>query len=473
MKRRICALLCLVCLLLSGCSWMGGSYVNVTPHTERGGSMTVPNRSASNFAELVAVMEEIVSEASPSGLIYMPGYSAEEVRQHIEVVSEYIRSAYPLGAYAVEDITYQVGTSAGRRAVAVDITYRRGYMEIQKVRKAANMEEAKAIIGEALNTVESHLVMQVGVYEETDFDQMVHDYAETYPDKVMEVPRVTYETYGSGVARAVELSFSYENSREDLRQMQAQVQPIFEAAAMYVSGIGTDYLKLSQLYTFLMKRFDYKMETSLTPAYSLLQHGVGDSRAIAEVYAAMCRLAGLECMVITGTRDGEPRTWNIVKNKGRYAHVDLLLCDRIGIYHEYCDGDMVGYIWDYSAYPKCYPFGKIPEETEPEETEPEETEPEETEPDETEPEETEPTEPTEPSQPSWPPVIPTEPTEPTEPEEPTDATRPTEPKEPTVPTEPTGSTDPTEPTEPTEPDIPITEPTESGSTEPEESLPEK
>ena len=72
------------------------------------------------------------------------------------------------------------------------------------------------------------------------------------------------------------------------------MKPVFESAVLYVSGDGAEKQKFSQLYAFLMERFDYKVETSITPAYSLLRHGVGDSRAFATVYAAMCRLAGLE-----------------------------------------------------------------------------------------------------------------------------------------------------------------------------------
>ena len=54
------------------------------------------------------------------------------------------------------------------------------------------------------------------------------------------------------------------------------------AGMLYVSGEGEDFQKFSQLDGFLMERFDYKFETSITPAYSLLHHGVGDSRAFAD-----------------------------------------------------------------------------------------------------------------------------------------------------------------------------------------------
>ena len=98
-----------------------------------------------------------------------------------------------------------------------------------------------------------------------------------------------------------------------------------------------------------MVRFDYKLDPSITPAYSLLRYGVGDSRAFATVYAAMCRRVGLECQVVAGTKAGEPWFWNIVCDDGLHFHVDLLR----GNYRGMLDGEMGGYVWDYSGYPAC------------------------------------------------------------------------------------------------------------------------
>ena len=266
-----------------------------------------------------------------------------------------------MGAYAVEDIGYELGTSNGRPAVAVSISYRRSRTEIQRIRKKADMDGLAATVRTALDDHASRVAVLVNQYTETDFDQLIQDYARENPQKVMEVPQVSEGIYGSGRARVVELSFTYQNSREALRQMQAQVKPVFEAAALYVSGQGSQRQKLSQLYGFLMERFDYKQETSITPAYSLLCHGVGDSRAFAEVYAAMCRRAGLESMVVTGTKAGEPWTWNIVRDGEEYYHVDLLRSSGEGGFREYTDAEMTGYVWDYSTYPACRGLPQMPE----------------------------------------------------------------------------------------------------------------
>lgn len=368
MKRRMICLAAALCLLLTGCSWFDGSYVHVTPHREQGSSGQTEAVSASNYAQLLDILEEMVTSGTESGVINVANYDRDMVEVNMTAAVQYIRNRHPVGAYAVEQMEYEVGTNSGKPAIAVNVTYRHSRIEIQKIRKAQTMEDAERVIGDVLKTCDPGVVLQVEVFQETDFSQLVQDFAEAYPESIMETPQVTAGIYGTGTARVVELAFTYQNSRDKLRQMQSQVQPVFDSAVLYVSGEGSDHQKFSQLYAFLMERFDYKLETSITPAYSLLRHGVGDSRAFAVVYASMCRRAGLECRIVTGTRNGEPWTWNMVLDGEQNFHVDLLRSSLSGGFREYTDGEMSGYVWDYSNYPECsLPY--VPPETEaPQET---------------------------------------------------------------------------------------------------------
>lgn len=363
MKPRILYLTVFLCLLLTGCSWFDGSYVHVTPHREQGSSSQGEAVSASNYSQLLSVLEGMVSSGTESGVINVANYDRDMVEVNMTAAVQYVRNRYPVGAYAVEQMEYEVGTNSGKPAIAVNVTYRHSRIEIQRIQKVETMEEAEIIIGEALKAYDAAVVLQVQEFQEMDFSQLVKDFAEEQPESIMETPQVTAGIYGSGTARVVELAFTYQNSRDQLRQMQSQVQPVFDSAALYVSGDGSDNQKYSQLYAFLMERFDYKQETSITPAYSLLRHGVGDSRAFAVVYASMCRRAGLECRIVTGTRNGEPWTWNMVRDGELYFHVDLLRSSLSGGFREYTDGEMGGYVWDYSNYPACnLPY--VPLETE-------------------------------------------------------------------------------------------------------------
>ena len=353
MKQKLILFLLAVSLLLTGCSWPSERYVSVTPHREQRQNAQSEVASAANYLGLIQVLKDMIEGGTEEGAINIADYPADYVESGMELAVEYAMTTYPLGAYAVEDITYEVGTTGGLPAMAVNITYRHSDVEIRQIRDLADMSEAEPLVAAALEDYDASLVMSVEKYMEVDFQQMVRDYAETYPETVMEIPQVTVGVYGSGAERVVELSFAYQTSRDSLRQMQRQVEPVFEAAELYVSGDAADRQKFSQLYAFLTERFDYTLETSITPAYSLLHHGVGDSRAFATVYAAMCRRAGLTCMVVTGTRSGEPWVWNIVLDNGNYQHVDLLQCSAAGKFRELPDRDMAGYVWDYSAYPEC------------------------------------------------------------------------------------------------------------------------
>ena len=366
-KKYLCFLLVL-CLCLGGCGWMSGSYVSVEPNLERNKPNDTDDISASNYYQLRSALVEIVRSGIESATINVSKYDEGLLSGNMEIAARYVTNMDPIGAYAVEEVKYEIGTKGGKPAIAVQISYLRSRGELRSIRYVDGMKDAADVIEESLRDCDSGVVLMIENYQETDFAQMVSDYGETYPQEVMEIPQVAASVYpDSGTERVVELTFTYQTSRETLRQMQMQVAPVFNAAALYVSGEGADSQKYAQLYAFLMERFDYEITTSITPTYSLLRHGVGDNRAFALVYAAMCRLAGLECMTVTGTRDGEPWCWNIVRDNENYFHVDLLRCSALGDFREFTDEDMDGYVWDYSAYPACNP--QLPVEEPPAPTE--------------------------------------------------------------------------------------------------------
>lgn len=352
MRKRRIALLLTLALLLSGCSWMDGSYVSVTPHQEQSGIIRTDNLTVSSQEELTAALEELVSKGTESCIINAVNYDTALLENHLAAAVVRIQKVYPLGAYAVEDIQYEVGSGAAKIPIAMNITYRQSRMQLRQIQNVDSLEDVRSSIGKALDAYNTLLVMKYDNYQTVDFDQLVRDYAMEYPQRVMEIPQITSEVYGMGQSRVVELVFTYQTSRDAMRTMHTQVQPVFDSAVLYVSGEGTESQKFSQLYAFLMERFDYTVETSITPAYSLLHHGVGDSRAFATVYAAMCRAAGLECVTVTGTRSGEPWIWNLICQDGVYYHVDLLNCNEQGVFQKWSDSEMGGYVWDYSSYPE-------------------------------------------------------------------------------------------------------------------------
>lgn len=373
--KRLIPLLLIMSLLLSGCAGiLDGSFHSVTPHEEKYTPKEEQIVSASNYGSLYATLCAMVEKGEESGIIFVEKYDQSMVEADMKRAIKQAMVKEPIAAYAVTEITFDLGANAGQSAVAVNITYLHNRTEIEKIQRMADMIKAKDAIGNALNSCESSLVLHVDNFEDMDFVQWVKNYAAEYPEKVMEAPEVTANIYPSeGKKRVVELKFAYQNSRDDLKTMQTQVGPLFDVAAIYAGMDGDEMDRFFKLYSFLMGSSpNFQLETSITPAYSLLEHGVGDSRAFATVYSAMCRLTGLECVTVTGTRAGEPWYWNIVRMDGEYYHIDLLQCHQADLFEGKFDEDMSGYVWDYSAYPEC--ARPVEEPTEPTETE-EATEP--------------------------------------------------------------------------------------------------
>ncbi len=363
--KKIAALFIAVCLMLGGCANVfDGHYVSVTPYEEQQEDNTNQTVSAVNFDQLCQALRSFTNNGSTSGVISIGQYQGEYVSTDMALAISQTRAQDPITAYAVDEIFFEVGNSAGKPAIALEITYHHDRSELLRLRSFSGMDDAKKQISQALEKYSTGAVMYIENYEETDLAQWVEDYSALHPDTVMETPQTTVGVYPeSGTARIVELKFQYQTSRDSLRSMQEQVSPMFEAASLYVSGSSRTREKYAQLYAFLMERFEgYTLETSITPAYSLLNHGVGDSKAFATVYSAMCRQAELECLTVAGTRNGTVRYWNIILDGNVYYHVDLLQCSAAGGFRTYRDGQMTGYVWDYSAYPPCGVAVKIERE---------------------------------------------------------------------------------------------------------------
>jgi hypothetical protein len=82
------------------------------------------------------------------------------------------------------------------------------------------MEQACEIIYQTLQNCDPSVVIMVEDYQRTDFVQQVEDFVEKNPDVCMEMPQVSATVYPEGGScRVIELTFSYQNSREDLRQI--------------------------------------------------------------------------------------------------------------------------------------------------------------------------------------------------------------------------------------------------------------
>ncbi len=353
MNKKIIFLFVLcISLSLTGCdNWMDGEYHSVTPHLQQSPQPEDVQTVCKSYIEIRDSLASMVESGVSSGMIYAEGFTDLEMSRHMISAVGYVTKSTAIGAYAVDKIDYEIGISAATPAVAVEISYSHNRSQILRIKQAENTQEALQLVDAALDNFSDSVVMFVRHYSTVDIPQYVDDYVNNNPDICMEAPQVSVLSYPEqGTERVLEIVFTYQTSREDLRNMQQNVEVVFKSAELYVQGNAEDWEKYAQLYSFLMERYDYTIETSITPVYSLLRHGVGDSEAFSRVYAQMCRQAGLNCRVVTGTKAGEAWYWNLVTDNGVNYHIDLLACSEKGAFHPVAEEDMSGYVWDYSAY---------------------------------------------------------------------------------------------------------------------------
>lgn len=349
MRKMIIPILILT-LLLCGCSaLLDGEYHSVTPHTSDGIKIPDDVVTVSSSSQMQNALLTMVTSGKQESTFYIDGFDLETADKYMVTAMDYVFQKSAIGAYAVDEITYESGTSGGVAAIAVNVSYLHGRQDILRIKSVNDMESVKTLVGVAIKNCDPSLVIKVKEYQPWDVALFIQEYANKNPNICMEIPQVTANVYPeNGKERVMEIIFTYVNGRDSLRNMQNIVTPIFSAAEMYVQGSEDKGQKYEQLYSFLMERFDYTIETSITPTYSLLRYGVGDSKAFALVYSKMCQNADLECHVISGTRDGEAYYWNQIRYEDTEYHVDLLACNDAGEFAVMIPTEMTGYVWDYT-----------------------------------------------------------------------------------------------------------------------------
>lgn len=349
--RKLLIPILMLALLLTGCgSWLDGEYHSVKPHASDGIKLPEDVVTVSSYQQVRDALEEMVISGKLKSTFYIDGFDLETADQYVNTAVNHVLQNSAVGAYAVEEIKYESGTSGGAAAIAVEVIYRHGRQEILRIKNVENMENVKALLGQAIKNCDPSVVIKVNKYTAMDVELFVQEYANTNPNLCMEIPQVTTNIYPeNGEERVMEISFLYTNGRDTLKNMQSIVFPIFSAAELYVQGSENAQQKYEQLYAFLMERFDYTIESSITPTYSLLRYGVGDSKAFALVYNCMCKNANLQCWVVSGTRNGEAHYWNKIRYDNTEYHIDLLACNEAGEFLIMRPEEMSGYVWDYSG----------------------------------------------------------------------------------------------------------------------------
>ena len=168
MKKLLCVLLLLAILVsATGCaSLLDREYSTVQPHKS-----TYYEREnllrAETYQDLVNDLMLLIGEGSTEGIIRI--YAAEapfDVPAAMERACTEVRTQTPLGAYAIEYLTYVVEDgSRNYDQVSLTIRYRRDQVKVKGITYITGISALRDLLKVSAENHASELVVQVGYFE--------------------------------------------------------------------------------------------------------------------------------------------------------------------------------------------------------------------------------------------------------------------------------------------------------------------
>ena len=168
MKRAICLLSVLAAvLLLSGCaSFLHREYSVVEPHSSDYYESEDVLR-AENYQEVVNDLLILVGEQKKAGIIWLyRDDSTIDVAQLAEQACREVQSETPLGAYAVEYLTYTIdNTPRNYAAISLTIGYRRTAAQMDAIVHATSISALPNLLQAAAEKGVAELTVRVSYFD--------------------------------------------------------------------------------------------------------------------------------------------------------------------------------------------------------------------------------------------------------------------------------------------------------------------
>jgi hypothetical protein len=120
--------------------------------------------------------------------------------------------------------------------------------------------------------------------------------------------------------------FTYKTTSEEEQLLDKKIKSVLKALELEEAS---DYEKVKAIHDYIINRVSYDTKLEKSSAYNALN----EKSAVCEGYSTLAyRMfleAGLESRIISGTGDGVPHAWNIVKVKGKWYNIDLTWDDPV------------------------------------------------------------------------------------------------------------------------------------------------
>ena len=361
MKKRVLALALLSALLLGACgSIYDAEYVYSAPYDDEtqntGGGEGEDIRS---YAQLESAITAMVNGAEAGGKLRFSNYSGP-VADDMAVVCNEIKTQTPMGAYAVEELTYDLSRIVSYYTAEVFISYKRSASEIRNVVTVNGISALKNHLSEKVAAHDRHEVLRV--YSSAVNDEyirgLIHQACLDAPLICEGEPEVKVTAYpGEGVNRIYDIELSYAADGSAFARRRAEAEDILSVVCAPLMGRAAGETALS-CAAWLVGNCTADGGSEDT-AYAALLDGRAGSLGFAMAYKAMCDMLELECLIVEGslgTLGAQTHFWNIVNIGGDYYHIDISRIRDTAWEDAFLLSDDMAwgtYMWDAEKYPAC------------------------------------------------------------------------------------------------------------------------
>lgn len=352
-KRLLCLLLC-ASLSLTGCaSILERDNVSITPHrsttTDAGSSSAL---RVENYQELVNSLSYLISAGAETGVIrlYMePAQAEDDLRNaRLEVLQE-----YPLAAYAVENITYEIEPLLTYSEARVSFSYQRTQQQISSIVSVTGISAVRAALSAALTQFASECVLRISIFDQNEdyIRDLIQQLYYANPAAALEHPELEVHIYpNSGRQRIVEILFRYENSSVLLAERTLLLEQACQRLADKL--IASETTDPAHVVSAVLSAGGYSSEGGST-AYAALLEGGADSEGLALAMSALCEQLDIPCKVARGLHNGHSHFWNVVTTDDGWRHVDLSRDDPAVWFSTDGQWQELDYMWLEDSLPAC------------------------------------------------------------------------------------------------------------------------
>lgn len=353
MKIRLCAMLLVWALLLSGCtSMLQRTYSSSSDHVD----YTVEEDSsvlrAESYRGLVDAILYFVNEHLAQGVVHLYNYTGD-VEADLAAACREVVTEDPLSAYAVDEITYEYTRIVSYYEVTVSVSFAHTESEILAIQPVSGTSAIRPLLDEAMAGFSSGLTLRVSYFsgDEETLHAMAAQAYYANPLSAFGMPELDVALYpDSGPQRIVKLTFQWAGDKKTLEMRSAE---LLNAAQQFLSehpaedGAHTP-ATLGEAYRPLALSAD---PAGAADPYSALTGTPSSGLAHTLALSLLFSLSSLDATLVTGFCGGEDCAWLIVDADEGYRHLFFteeapLLCT---------DSEMteLGYLWLADQYPAC------------------------------------------------------------------------------------------------------------------------